>query len=333
MGFTSRDGAIVATGEPGELVVCDALRDRRQVLRGGGKVPTRLIGSAASWILTEAAGSDGTEVVRWDRSNNRGIVVALGAGWRAHGVLDDGRVVATSTAAVEVVDPVSTETELRCPAIERVAEMSSPLVFGVRGKALVVCDVSDSSVTELAADGGTVELVTRASDGKLVVIGREEHPGEVLLWKAGRAVRTAKILEEIEAVAVSADGTRVALVGARAVRIFDDAGTEVASIPFAATGERVIALSPRGDRLLVYERRSDAATLYDVATRDAQSVPMQVRQTRDMRFVDDTTMLFLGADGGYRASDRVPRDPGQLERWLQTVTNAVLDDHGSLAPK
>ncbi len=335
IGFASFDGALIATADPGGMVVCDGGRDHREVLHGGTKVPARLIGDTASWILTAAAGAASPEIVRWQRSNHRGVVVELAAGWQAQGMLDDGRVVARSASAVELVDPITGATERRCPTLDRVSNQgSSSLVFGIRGKALVVCDVADNSVTELAADGGAIDNHARAANHSVLVVRLLDEPGQVIIVNGGRTARTPPMSKEIGWIAVSADGSRVAFADITQVRIVDNAGNPIASIPFGTNGERSFVLSGHGDRLLAYDVRSESVTLYDVATGSGRVVPLAGKPTESLKFVDDTTMLFIDDKGhGYRAYDRVPQDPAELERWLRTVTNAVLDEHGVLRPR
>jgi hypothetical protein len=140
--------------------------------------------------------------------------------------------------------------------------------------------------------------------------------------------------KEIGWIAVSADGTRVAFADITQAHVVDTAGTAIATIPFATSSERYFVLSPRGDRLLTYDYRSDVVTLHDVATGSGRVVPQAGKPSEMMKFLDDTSLLFIDEQGhGYRAYDRVPRDPAELERWLRTVTNAVLDEHGVLRPR
>jgi hypothetical protein len=195
-------------------------------------------------------------------------------------------------------------------------------------------------VTELAAGGGAIDSAVRAANHSVLAVRLENEPGHVIIVHPGGIVRTQPMSREVDGIAVSADGTRIALADITQLRVVDGAGNVIATIPFATNGERYFVLSAHGDRLLAYDFPNETVTLYDVATGARRVVPVPGRPSdtmkfvNDMKFVDDTTMLFIDDQGhGYRAYDRVPRDPAELERWLRTVTNAVLDEHDVLRPR
>jgi WD40 repeat protein len=315
---------LISAGSDGQVRVWDPGRDQEAIAVPGVTVWTRAAGFRPDGAVLAVGGADylvrlldvasGREVSRI--KGHRASVMGLAYS-------PDGRRIATARGdwLVRIWDVESKKAlfDLPAPAIPAKMNYGPSVAFGPDGR-WAVAGCADKTVrvwnladrSEATVFRGHQAFVTSVAVLPGDRIASQDITGSVRVWEraTGREVRTFQVREGFftQDMAVSPDGTRLAVPSGNEVRVFDlDSGRVALTLRGHAGTVSTVAFTPDGSRLLSGSYDT-TIRLWDTAIGDELFVlrghrggVLRVRVDRDGRRVAST-----GIEGGTRIWDAPP---------------------------